>query len=117
AHQQGESRARRRMLRGALAAGVEELLAAGRRSEALGRRNPAFMAWRSKAALALLQLGEWGAAGGLAGGGMGVRPARSARPSPRWGWWRAARRVWRYSRRRSTFWSTHRRSSSTPRRE
>ena len=34
------------------------MLDAGRRFEALGGRNPAFMAWRSHAALALLQLGE-----------------------------------------------------------
>jgi DNA-binding CsgD family transcriptional regulator len=66
-YQQRGSRARLRMLRGDLAGGVEELLAAGRRSEALGRRNPAFMAWRSKAALALLQLGERREAGRLAG--------------------------------------------------
>jgi len=64
---QRASRARLRMLRGDLAGGLEELLAAGRRSEALARRNPAFMAWRSKAALALLQLGERREAGRLAG--------------------------------------------------
>ena len=34
------------------------LLDAGRRFEAVGSRNPAFIAWRSPAALALLQLGE-----------------------------------------------------------
>jgi DNA-binding CsgD family transcriptional regulator len=66
-YQQRGSRARLQMLRGDLAGGLEELLAAGRRSEALARRNPAFMAWRSKAALALLQLGERGEAGRLAG--------------------------------------------------
>ena len=53
-----DSRARFRLLRGDLAGGVEELLEAGRRFEAVGGRNPAFLAWRSQAALALLQLGE-----------------------------------------------------------
>jgi DNA-binding CsgD family transcriptional regulator len=61
------SRARLRMLRGDLAGGLEELLEAGRRFEAGGGRNPAFMAWRSKAALALLQLGERREAERLAG--------------------------------------------------
>jgi DNA-binding CsgD family transcriptional regulator len=61
------SRARLRMLRGDLAGGLEELLEAGRRFEAGGGRNPAFMAWRSKAALALLQLGERREARRLAG--------------------------------------------------
>jgi DNA-binding CsgD family transcriptional regulator/tetratricopeptide (TPR) repeat protein len=61
------SRARLRMLRGDLAGGLEELLAAGRSYEAGGGRNPAFMAWRSRAALALLQLGERPEAGRLAG--------------------------------------------------
>jgi DNA-binding CsgD family transcriptional regulator/tetratricopeptide (TPR) repeat protein len=51
-------RARLRMLNGDLAGGLEDILDAGRRSEALGGRNPAFMAWRSQAALALLQLGQ-----------------------------------------------------------
>jgi DNA-binding CsgD family transcriptional regulator/tetratricopeptide (TPR) repeat protein len=51
-------RARVRMQSGDLERGLADLLAAGRHSEALGGRNPAFMAWRSQAALALLQLGE-----------------------------------------------------------
>jgi DNA-binding CsgD family transcriptional regulator/tetratricopeptide (TPR) repeat protein len=51
-------RARLRMLNGDLAGGLEDMLDVGRHSEALGGRNPAFMAWRSQAALALLQLGE-----------------------------------------------------------
>jgi len=51
-------RARLRMVNGDLAGGLEDLLDAGRRYEELGGRNPAFMAWRSPAALALLQLGE-----------------------------------------------------------
>ena len=50
------SRARLRMLRGDLPGGLEQLLEAGRRFEAVGGRNPAFMPWRSQAALALLQL-------------------------------------------------------------
>ncbi len=53
-----ESRARLRVLRGDLAGGVEEMLAAGRLFEGVGGRNPAYLAWRSQAALALLQLGE-----------------------------------------------------------
>ena len=53
-----ESRARYRLLRGDLAGGVEELFVAGRHFQAVGGNNPAFLAWRSQAALALLQLGE-----------------------------------------------------------
>jgi tetratricopeptide (TPR) repeat protein len=51
-------RARLRMLNGDVAGGPEDMLDAGRHSEALGARNPAFLAWRSQAAQALLQLGE-----------------------------------------------------------
>jgi DNA-binding CsgD family transcriptional regulator/tetratricopeptide (TPR) repeat protein len=51
-------RARLRMQNGDLAGGLEDMLDTGRRYEELGGRNPAFMAWRSPAALALLQLGE-----------------------------------------------------------
>jgi DNA-binding CsgD family transcriptional regulator len=50
------SRARLRMLRGDLHGGLEQLLEAGRSFEAVGGRNPAFMPWRSQAALGLLQL-------------------------------------------------------------
>jgi DNA-binding CsgD family transcriptional regulator/tetratricopeptide (TPR) repeat protein len=53
-----DSWARHRLLSGDLAGGMEELLAAGRLFEAVGGRNPALLAWRSQAALALLQLGE-----------------------------------------------------------
>jgi DNA-binding CsgD family transcriptional regulator/tetratricopeptide (TPR) repeat protein len=53
-----DSRARLALLRGDLAGVLEEMLEAGRRFEALGGRNPAFLAWRSYAALALLQLGK-----------------------------------------------------------
>jgi DNA-binding CsgD family transcriptional regulator/tetratricopeptide (TPR) repeat protein len=53
-----DSRARLRLLRGDLAGGLDEMLEAGRRFEGLGGRNPAFLAWRSQAALALLQLGK-----------------------------------------------------------
>jgi DNA-binding CsgD family transcriptional regulator/tetratricopeptide (TPR) repeat protein len=52
------SRARLRLLGGDLAGGLEEMLDAGRRFESIGGRNPAFLAWRSQAAFALLQLGE-----------------------------------------------------------
>jgi DNA-binding CsgD family transcriptional regulator/tetratricopeptide (TPR) repeat protein len=51
-------RARLRMLNRDLAGGLEDMLDAGGHSDALGGRNPAFMAWRSQAALALLQLGD-----------------------------------------------------------
>jgi DNA-binding CsgD family transcriptional regulator len=53
-----DSRARLRILRGDLAGGVHELFEVGRLFEAVGGRNPALIAWRSHAALALLQLGE-----------------------------------------------------------
>lgn len=53
-----DSRARLRILQGDPARGSEELLAAGRDFDAVGSRNPAFIAWRSSAALAKLQLGE-----------------------------------------------------------
>jgi tetratricopeptide (TPR) repeat protein len=59
-------RAHLRMLKGDLAGGLEEMLDTGRRFEAVGSRNPAFMAWRSPAALALLQLGEQDEASRLA---------------------------------------------------
>ena len=52
------SNAQLRLLRGDLAGGVAEMLDAGRRLESVGSRNPAFIAWRSPAALALLQLGQ-----------------------------------------------------------
>jgi DNA-binding CsgD family transcriptional regulator/tetratricopeptide (TPR) repeat protein len=61
-----DSRARLRMLRGDMAGGLEEMLEAGRRFEAVGGRNPAFLAWRSQAAFALLQLGRQDEAGPLA---------------------------------------------------
>jgi DNA-binding CsgD family transcriptional regulator len=61
------SRARLRLLSGDLPGGLDEMLDAGRRFEAVGGRNPAWMAWRSQAALALLQLGDRGEARRLAG--------------------------------------------------
>ena len=53
-----DSSARLRILRGDVAGGLAELLDAGRRFESVGSHNPAFIAWRSPAALAMLQLGE-----------------------------------------------------------
>src|SRR6266516_1122218 len=53
-----DSSARLRILRGDLAGGAAEMLDIGRRFESVGSRNPAFIAWRSPAALALLQLGQ-----------------------------------------------------------
>ena len=68
----GDSRARLRLLRGDLAGGTEELLVAGRQFESLGGRNPAYLAWRSQAALALLQLGEQDEARRLAAEELGL---------------------------------------------
>jgi DNA-binding CsgD family transcriptional regulator len=50
--------ARLRILRGDPAGGAAELLDACRSFDSVGSRNPALIAWRSPAALALLQLGE-----------------------------------------------------------
>jgi DNA-binding CsgD family transcriptional regulator len=61
-----DSCARLRLLRGDLAGGLDDILEAGRRFEAIGGRNPAFMAWRSQAALVLRQLGQNEEAGQLA---------------------------------------------------
>jgi DNA-binding CsgD family transcriptional regulator len=61
-----DSSARLRILRGDLAGGAAELLDACRRFDSVGSRNPALIAWRSPAALALLQLGERGDARRLA---------------------------------------------------
>jgi hypothetical protein len=89
-----------------------KLLELGRRYEALGGRNPAIHAWRSQAALALLELGEredahrlateevelarqWGARG------------RSARPCARPDSSREASRDWRSFAKRSKCWRTH----------
>jgi DNA-binding CsgD family transcriptional regulator len=61
-----DSRARLRLLRGDLAGGLADMLDLGRNLEAVGGRNPAFIAWRSHAALALLQLGKQDQAHALA---------------------------------------------------
>lgn len=53
-----DSRARFRILRGDLAGGLAELLDAGRQFDSVGSVNPAFIAWRSPAALVLRQLGD-----------------------------------------------------------
>ncbi|MBV9197059.1 MAG: AAA family ATPase [Solirubrobacterales bacterium] len=53
-----DSSTRLRILRGDLAGGAAERLDACQRFEAIDTRNPALIAWRSPAALALLQLGE-----------------------------------------------------------
>jgi DNA-binding CsgD family transcriptional regulator len=62
-----DSSARLRLLRGDLAGGLAEMLDSGRRFEAVGSRNPAYIAWRSPAALALHQLGQQEDARQLAG--------------------------------------------------
>src|SRR6266699_1981715 len=51
-----DSSARLRILRGDPAGGAEQLLEAGRSFDEVGAVNPAFIAWRSPAAAALLQL-------------------------------------------------------------
>jgi DNA-binding CsgD family transcriptional regulator len=51
-----DSRARLLILQGRIEEGLEMLLACGRRFAAHGGRNPAFVAWRSSAAQALLAL-------------------------------------------------------------
>jgi DNA-binding CsgD family transcriptional regulator len=53
-----DSRARLMLAQGRTTEGLEELLACGRRFTAQGGRNPAVVAWRSGAALALLKLGR-----------------------------------------------------------
>jgi DNA-binding CsgD family transcriptional regulator/RecA/RadA recombinase len=61
------SRSRLRLQQGDPAGGLEDALDAGRRFEAVGGRNPAFVAWRSQAAFALLELGDTDEARRLAG--------------------------------------------------
>ncbi|HEU5279794.1 MAG TPA: AAA family ATPase [Gaiellaceae bacterium] len=58
AHWFVDSRVRLRLARGDPRRALEDALAAGRSFEAVGGRNPAFLPWRSQAALALLQLGD-----------------------------------------------------------
>lgn len=53
-----ESRARLLMLQGRIPEALETMLAAGRRFEAHGGQNPAVVAWRSGAAMALFRLGR-----------------------------------------------------------
>jgi DNA-binding NarL/FixJ family response regulator/predicted negative regulator of RcsB-dependent stress response len=53
-----EGRARLLLLRGQIEEGLEAMLACGHRLAAGGYNNPAFVAWRSGAALALLTLGR-----------------------------------------------------------
>lgn len=52
------SRCLLRIVRGDLRTGLEAALECGRRFEAIGGRNPAFMPWRSRAAICLSGLGE-----------------------------------------------------------
>jgi DNA-binding CsgD family transcriptional regulator len=53
-----ESRGRLRCAQGRLRDGVEDLIESGRRWEPFGQVNPNVSAWRSDAAIALMQLGE-----------------------------------------------------------
>jgi tetratricopeptide (TPR) repeat protein len=61
------SRGRLRVLRGDVERGLGDLLEAGRRGAAWGARTPAFLPWRSTAALALAPLGRHEQAASLAG--------------------------------------------------
>lgn len=58
AHWFQDSRVRFWLASGDYRRGLEEALAVGRSFEGIGGRNPAFLPWRSHAALALLQLGK-----------------------------------------------------------
>jgi DNA-binding CsgD family transcriptional regulator len=62
-----DSRARLRASGGDMRGALDDSLDAGRRFEEVGGRNPAFVAWRSQAALALLELGDPDEARRLAG--------------------------------------------------
>ena len=89
-------RVRLRILRGDVAGGLAELLDAGRRFDSVGSHNPAFIAWRSPAALALLALGRRDEAGELADGELELArtwalPGRSGSRCARRAWSRAAR--------------------------
>ncbi len=53
-----EARARLRGRQGQIRGAVADFLELGRRFASVGGRNPAFLAWRSQAALALRELGE-----------------------------------------------------------
>lgn len=53
-----DARARLRMARRELRAALEDSLRCGHLSAALGRRNPALVPWRSRAALCLTELGD-----------------------------------------------------------
>jgi DNA-binding CsgD family transcriptional regulator len=53
-----DTRSRLRIASGDLRGGLEETLALGRRYTAVGGRNPAFIPWRSRAALCLVRLEE-----------------------------------------------------------
>jgi DNA-binding CsgD family transcriptional regulator len=57
-----DSHARLRLLQGETRRGAEDMLDLGHRFETVGGRNPALIAWRSQAALALFELGERDAA-------------------------------------------------------
>ena len=110
-----------RILRGDLAGGLAEMLDAGRHFESVESRNPAFIAWRSPAALALLQLGEQDEARRLAAEEVELRAAgaprgRSAPPCAQPVWSRAASAGSLCSRKRWRSWAGPRRSLSTQRR-
>jgi tetratricopeptide (TPR) repeat protein len=80
-----DSRARFRMVSGDLRQGLEDTFAARRCFEAVGGRNPAFMAWRSQAALTLLRLGEEDQARRLVEEELDLARTRAAPPSARRG--------------------------------
>ncbi|MGH2955616.1 MAG: LuxR C-terminal-related transcriptional regulator, partial [Solirubrobacterales bacterium] len=53
-----DARAQLHLLKGEPGRALEDALECGRRFEAVGGRNPAFVPWRSRAALSLTELGE-----------------------------------------------------------
>ena len=75
------AQARLHVAEGRLERGVEALLAAGRREEAIGWRGPAQFPWRSDAALALADLGDGARALALAEEELAVAEAMGA-PRP-----------------------------------
>ena len=103
-----------------MAGGIEELLEVGRRFESIGGRNPALLAWRSQAALALLHLGDQDEARRLAAEELELArtwgaPRALARPCAPRDSSRAAQRDSHCSRRPSRSSPTPRCGSSTPR--
>ena len=116
-----DSRARLSILRGEFAGGLDKLLEVGRLFEAVGgrtrpsspgARRPRLPScgWATRTKHAGWQPRN------LRSPAPGARPGRSAQPSARWDWWRAAGRASCCWRRPSRWSPTHPRDSSTRRR-